>query len=105
MKNNKLNKIILIIIVCVIIALVLTFNNNIIDTIQNNTQIDVGELPQNFIIADETDLQIIFFNVGDADCILLKDNRDIMLIDSGENSDGKYIVEYLKQLGITEIKY
>jgi beta-lactamase superfamily II metal-dependent hydrolase len=36
---------------------------------------------------------------------LIKDDKDIILIDSGNDEDGKYIVEYLKELGISKINY
>ena len=59
--------------------------------------VDVGELPKEFSLSNDSNLQIIFFNVGQGDCILISDNVENMLIDSGNNEDGKYLVEYLKQ--------
>lgn len=59
---------------------------------------------------DEVDLNndklnIIFFYVGQADCTLIKLNEDVMLIDAGNNSDGKNIVSFLQEKGITQIDY
>jgi competence protein ComEC len=97
MKNNSKKFLgILILIIAICLCGIYLFSNK-------NT--NVGQLPNNFAIADESNLQIIYFNVGDADCILVKDDKDIMLIDSGNDEDGKYIVEYLKKLGITKINY
>ena len=54
---------------------------------------------------DNDKLNIIFFYVGQADCTLIKLNEDVMLIDAGNNSDGKNIVSFLQEKGITQIDY
>lgn len=50
-------------------------------------------------------LNILFFYVGQADCTFLKFKDTTMLIDAGNNEDGKNIVNYLKENGITKINY
>lgn len=60
--------------------------------------------------ADEVDLNndklnIIFFYVGQADCTLIKLNDDVILIDAGNNNDGKNVVSFLQEKGITQIDY
>lgn len=60
--------------------------------------------------ADEVDLNndklnIIFFYVGQADCTLIKLNDDVILIDAGNNNDGKNVVSLLQEKGITQIDY
>ncbi len=60
-------------------------------TTRNNSYI--GELPTEDIIKSEK-LQIYFFNVGQADCILVRNNDKNMLIDAGDNEDGPLLVEY-----------
>lgn len=50
-------------------------------------------------------LNIYYFNVGQADCILLENNGLYMLIDAGNNSDGKNIVNYMKKMGIKKIEH
>lgn len=102
MENKKQKIISIILMIIIFIAAYFIFGLNIDKDI---IRIDIGELPSDFVLAEESDLQIIYFNVGDADCILVKDDNDVMLIDAGEEADGKYIVEYLKRLGITEINY
>lgn len=52
-----------------------------------------------------TDLQIHFLDVGQADSILITNNNHSMLIDAGNNEDGKKIVTYLENLGITSLDY
>lgn len=64
----------------------------------------VGKLPTEDIIRSE-ELQIYFFNVGQADCILVRSNGKNMLIDAGDNEDGSLLVKYIKRLGIRKIDY
>ena len=71
---------------------------------RNTNNINIGELPSNEIINSEK-LQIYFFNVGQADCILVKNDGKNMLIDAGDNEDGPLLVEYIKRLGISRIDY
>ena len=50
-------------------------------------------------------LQIYFFDVGQADSILLISDGETMLIDAGNNEDGDMLVEKIKGLGITTLNY
>lgn len=55
-------------------------------------------------VLDNSNLEIYFFDVGQADSILIKNNNDTMLIDAGNNSDGDNLVNYLKNdIGINDI--
>lgn len=54
---------------------------------------------------DSSELNILFFNVGQAESILISSDNCNMLIDCGNNSDGKYILEFLKSQGIKELDY
>ena len=54
---------------------------------------------------DSSELNIFFFNVGQAESILISSDNYNMLIDCGNNSDGKYISEFLKSQGIKELNY
>ncbi len=52
------------------------------------------------------ELIIHFLDVGQADSILLElPNNEIMLIDAGNNSDGRKVVSYLRDKGIDTIDY
>lgn len=98
MKNNKKNLkqiIYTIIITLILISLVYVAT-------RDNSY--VGELPTEDIIKSE-ELQIYFFNVGQADCILVRSNGKNMLIDAGDNEDGPLLVKYIKKLGINKIDY
>lgn len=52
-----------------------------------------------------SDLQIYYFDVGQADCIFVKNENECMLIDAGNNADGKLIVKELETLGVEKIDY
>ena len=52
-----------------------------------------------------SDLMVFFFDVGQADSILIKSQDEYMLIDAGNNADGPKLVNYIESLGITSFKY
>lgn len=53
-----------------------------------------------------SDLTIYFFDVGQADSILVANNNEYMLIDAGNNEDGPLLVKYLREeLGINKLNY
>lgn len=56
-------------------------------------------------IDNSNELLVYFIDVGQADAIYIKDNDENMLIDAGNNTDGKLLVNYLKGLGVTSFKY
>lgn len=51
------------------------------------------------------DLNIYYFDVGQADCILIQNKNHNMVIDAGNNADGKYIVKAMKSIGVEKIDY
>lgn len=53
----------------------------------------------------DSQLRMTVLDVGNADCILLENKGEYMLIDAGENSDGKAVVQALNYRGITKLKY
>lgn len=57
------------------------------------------------IKAEYNDLQIYFMDVGQADCILVRNQNKNMLIDAGNNEDGQKLVDYFKKIGIEEFEY
>lgn len=51
-----------------------------------------------------SDLNIYYFDVGQADSILIQNNNTNMLIDAGNNADGELLVDYIKnELKVTKI--
>ena len=57
----------------------------------------------NFIAEDQ--LIIDFFDVGQADSILIRNQDKTMLIDAGTNEVGNVVVEHLKEYEISKIDY
>ena len=57
------------------------------------------------IIIDQNKLNILFLNVGQADCELIINNGKTMLIDAGNRGDGEKVVNGIKALGITRLDY
>ena len=51
------------------------------------------------------ELEVQFVDVGQADCILIRNNKYNVLIDAGNNKDGSLLVKYFKELGITKFDY
>lgn len=50
-------------------------------------------------------LKVQYIDVGQADCVLIQNDNENMLIDAGNNEDGKKLVSYLSKIGITDFKY
>lgn len=50
-------------------------------------------------------ISIHFIDVGQADSILIKDEKNAMLIDGGNNEDGDLVVNYLKNQGVKHLNY
>ena len=46
-----------------------------------------------------------FIDVGQADAILIYNDENAMLIDAGNNPDGKPLTNYIKSLGIDHLDY
>ena len=54
-------------------------------------------------IVDESKLQIIYFDVGQADSTLIMNNGKTTLIDAGNDTDGDDLVKYIKSQKISKI--
>lgn len=52
-----------------------------------------------------SELQVHFIDVGQADCILLINEDESMLIDAGNNDDGELVTAYLQSQGISTLTY
>lgn len=81
-----------------------TLNQNINEKLNNQSNSDVlGKITSTEV--DGNDLYIYYLDVGQADSIFVYNNEETMLIDAGNNEDGKLICDYLKSLGISKIDY
>ena len=95
--KNKLKNIALILIFIIVILSIIYTNNN-----STNSEIDYKYTNINI---DSNQLNIFYFNVGQADCTLITINNKNMLIDAGQDSDGEYIVEFLEEKNIKKLDY
>ena len=114
-RRKKSNNIIVSLIVFVILCIsgyfgkdYLTGTNELArETSTNEVQITLSQSIENAeeVNLDNDKLNIIFFYAGQADCTLIKLNEDVMLIDAGNNDDGKNVVSFLQAKNISHIDY
>lgn len=91
MNNKKINKLLnkIIFILLVLIGIFYT-NKELIK--KDNTSYAMKQTEND----DVNKLEIYYFDVGQADSILIKENNYNILIDAGNNEDGENLVNYLK---------
>ncbi len=115
-KDKKYLYLLFIAVLFIIYTTVFGNNNETIELpnflINNTTETTVQEITSNsassnsVAVSNDSSLEIYFFDVGQADSILIKNNNQNMLIDAGNNSDGRLIVSYLKNdLRIEKLDY
>lgn len=98
MKDKTKSILATVVLVILLILLSIIYTNNNYQNLQVNSK-------YNNINIDSNKLNIFYFNVGQADCTLITINNKNMLIDAGQDSDGEYIVEFLKAKNIKELDY
>lgn len=100
---NKKSKIILSIIILILLTvlIIIGYSSNDNKPINNG----ISEINKVDIQIDDSKLNIFYFYVGQADCTLIMNKGQTMLIDAGEKSDGEQITKFLNQIGITKIDY
>ena len=107
-KLTKKNKKILVSIIGVIILGILSLlglNEDTLNSflkIENETNKTIEETSN---IPVTTNLIVDYIDVGQADSILVRNKEMAMLIDAGNNEDGKDVVNYLKTKGVTKLNY
>ncbi len=97
MKKNTKQKLIVGVIILLLVLILCGIYTQWNSKVSNYKYDDIN------INSDE--LNIFYFNVGQADCTLITMEDEVMLIDAGNKSDGKYIVEFLRAQGISKIDY
>lgn len=76
-----------------------------LENLKNITIKTANSINEEFISDNKQNLKVYFFDVNQADSILVVNNEQTMLIDAGNNNDGQLLVENLKSLKITKIDY
>ena len=64
-----------------------------------------NDVEQTIAMDEEKKFHIYFIDVGQADCMLIENNQNYMLIDAGNREDGNKLVAYFQSLGITQFQY
>lgn len=80
------------------------FDDDVIQDVVNIKQ-DNYTQSENYYIANDDELKVYFFDVGQADSIFVMSSGECMLIDAGNNADGELIVEQLESMNIETIDY
>ncbi len=98
-KSKSKKQYMIIGIILLISIIVLYILNNI-----SCNKLYISKYYDNIGIKEEL-LNVIYFNVGQADSTFITINGYNMLIDTGNDSDGYYIVDFLKAQNINKIDY
>ena len=91
MSKKKINKILNTIIILLLVLISLAYTKKeLVDNNENTNEKTVSTLKTN------SNLEVYYFDVGQADSILIRENDNNILIDAGNNEDGEKLVDYLK---------
>lgn len=104
-KNKSITSLILFIGLLVYLFTSSSFRTSISNVKANIDNISNKRDEAKKVVSNSDTLKVYITDVGQADSILIRDGNYNMLIDAGNNSDGKKLVKYYKELGITSFKY
>ena len=114
-KSNSIVYLISVILICILSAVGIDFTElfkeketiNVVSPENlNNITIKTGnKITKEFISENDENLKVYFFDVGQADSILIQNKNETMLIDAGNNEDGDLLVKNLQELQIEKIDY
>lgn len=91
MSKKKINKFLNTIIILLLVLISLAYTKKeLVDNKENTNEKAVSTLKTN------SNLEVYYFDVGQADSILIRENDNNILIDAGNNEDGEKLVNYLK---------
>ena len=92
MSKKKINKFLNTIIILLLVLISLAYTKKeLVDNKENTNEKAVSILKTN------SNLEVYYFDVGQADSILIRENDNNILIDAGNNEDGEKLVNYLKK--------
>lgn len=84
----------------------LSFAAIILYTLLSNDEITIEKEENKKTDSNNTDVvKVEYIDVGQADAILIENNKKYMLIDAGNNEDGDLLVNYFKYKNITDFEY
>ncbi len=102
MKSGKKGKNVAALVIAAVLAAAGYVNyDDIIDILE------LGESPTQGIAETVAtgDMRTTFLDVGQGDCTIIRTEGRNMVIDTGNNDQGDYVVNYLKENGITDLDY
>ncbi len=102
---KRKNKNILKLIVGVVIFIYVFISSGAIKQIKDASALAFKDDDTKQKVVQNGNLSVYFIDVGQADCILISTDNHNMLIDAGNNEDGKLLVSYLKTLNVDKIDY
>lgn len=70
------------------------------DPSATNPTVPAPDIPT---IPEDSQFQVHYIDVGQADCMLIVCNGEYLLIDGGNDADGELVVSYLTNLGVMEL--
>ena len=97
-KKKVVSQILVFLVLFVIITVAVLIQNNNVHTETNSPEYANLNINQN-------ELNIFYLDVGQGDSTFITINGCNMLIDSGNDQDGYYIVQFLKAQNINKIDY
>lgn len=113
--NSKIVSSIIAIVVMLIVAFLggdnilnsITAQSKVVNNVANleNISVEFGDSCISPININEDILRVYYFDVGQADSMLIVNNGKTMLIDAGNNADGDLVVNNLQEIGIKKIDY
>lgn len=84
----------------------LSFAAIILYTLLSNDEITIEKQENKKTDSNNTDvIKVEYIDVGQADAILIENDKKYMLIDAGNNEDGDLLVNYFKDKNITDFEY
>ncbi len=93
--NKNLVKIVITVALIIIIVVLIVYSYN--DSESENVYLENINIGEN--------MELIFFGLEDADSILIRKEDKVLLIDTGEEHHGEYLVKSLLNLEVDEIDY
>lgn len=94
-------------IVGIVIILYVFLGTDFLNNVKEDTKKMQGSIKKEEKVKVDVNgnLKVYILDVGQADTILINNNDHYMLIDAGNNSDGKKLVNYFNKLGIKTFDY
>ncbi|MFZ5975143.1 MAG: ComEC/Rec2 family competence protein [Bacillota bacterium] len=97
-KRNRMRKLL-----WLVVALVLFAGCTAADPSSQTTAPASAASPPVQTTASQGALEVHFIDVGQADCVFIRQNEATLLIDAGNNADGSAVVGYIKAQGVQKL--